>query len=339
MHTRRLAAALLLAITLSAGAAEPPRNGALDYLRAGLLVQKADPKNAEPALPNLDWEKIGANLDPAAMPPEFQAAKKELSADAVEHFIRAAAAPVCDFQPHTEDGWKMLLPELATVRTLARHARFDARVKLMAGDPAPAAARLTAMYHAAAHVSLENTLISTLVGAAIAKSADDEVKVLVGSGKLGESDRVLLLEAVRSLKNDGLRFHAALEGEHRITSVWLKKEYTGPGAPARFVKEFMDMSKEASEADKHRADAVASLTPAQFAEAASKMDTYYADMLRAWDGPEPKKALVLLETRLANNEYGPIAQVLAPAMSKARSSFDKVYADLQTAEDALTRKP
>ena len=75
-------------------------------------------------------------------------------------------------------------------------------------------------------------LISTLVGAAITRSANDEAKVLAASGRLADADRQRLLEAVRSLKDDGLRFHAALEGERRITSGWLKKEYTGPGAPA-----------------------------------------------------------------------------------------------------------
>jgi hypothetical protein len=337
MPAKRLMALVLLA-ALPAMGAEPPRNGALDYYRASLLVSKAT--SGERAADKLDWDKIGSNLDPAKMPPEFEEAKKELSADAVEQFIRGSRAPACDFQPHTEDGWKMLLPELAMMRTLTRQVRVDARAKMMEGDAGGAADRIAAMYRASAHATTGDTLISTLVGAAIARTADVEARVLAESGKLGEADRAKVLEALRPLKKDGLRFHAALEGERRITTGWLKMEYAGPGAPARFVRDFVDLSKEQGrEETRRRAAAITKLSPQEFAEAATKMDGYYAEMLKDWDGPNPKDTLASLEKRLTDGEFGPIAAVLAPAMSNVRRSYEKCAESLNSAEEALTKKP
>ena len=342
MPLRSIAAALLAASLAQAQPADkaPPHNGALDYWRAGTLASnKVHAAADESAISKLPWDKVGETLDPAKMPPEFETARKEIEPEAVIQFIRAGEAPVCDFQPHFEDGWKMLLPELAVVRHLARMARVDARARLMEGDAPGAAERVVAMYRAAGNTAGEHVLISSLVGAAIGHTANDEAKVLAASGKLADADRQRLLAAIRALKNDGYRVRAALEGERRVTSGWLKKEFAGPGAPARFVQEFADMSPEVPAEQRQRTAALAKLSPEEFAAAASKMDGYYADMLKAWDSPTAKDEIKALDNKVDKGAYGLVAQVLAPAMSNARRSYDKAMAELASAEEALTKKP
>jgi hypothetical protein len=339
-----LAAALLLAAGSIAPAQQPPaRNAALDYWRANTVASntsRSPTPTQESAFSKVPWDAIGANLDPSKMPPEFEAARKQVSPEAMTEFLRGAATPDCDFQPHFEDGWKMLLPELAVVRNLARAARVDARAKLMEGDGHAAAERVEAMYHAASHVARENVLIATLVGAAIASNADDEVKVLAASGKLGDADRQRLLAAIAALKNnDGLHFRSALEGERRVTSSWLVKEYSGPGAPARFVKDLVALSAESRDEDRQLAAQIAALTPEAFADSAKKIDSFYDEVLKAWDSPDPKTALKALNDRLSKGEYGLVARQLAPSLDKAYGAFARCTDHLTAAEEALKKKP
>jgi hypothetical protein len=335
-------------VLISAGMAlaqEPPRNAALDYWRAGAVAAnaaKGRDGTKETAVSTLNWDAIGANLDPAKMPPQFEAARKEVSEDAVREFMRGAAAPACDFQTHAEDGWKMLLPELAIVRDLSRMVRVDARAKLMDGDAHAAAERVEAMYSSAGHVARENVLISSLVAVAISRAANNEVKALAGA-KLTDADRERLLSAIAALRNnDGLHIRAALDSERRLTTIWIRKEFAGEGGPARFVKELIASNSAEGQQDKDeqaRAVAIAAMSAQEFSDALAKVDVFYGRVLAAWAAPDPKQALAPIERALVNGEYGPVARALAPSLGKALDAQIRAHAELDAAAEALKKQP
>jgi hypothetical protein len=338
MHLPRSIAITLLAAT-AALAQQPaaPGNAALDYWRAGAVASSAA-AGKETAISKLTWDKIGPSLDAAKMPPEFEAARKEVSDDAVREFLRGAALPNCDFQRHTEDGWKMLLPELAMVRDMTRMVRVDARAKLIAGDAHAASDRTLAMYHAAGHVAREDVFIASLVAVAIARSANDEVKALAASGKLADDDRARLLAAIHQLREgDGLHMTAALEGERRLGTVWFKNEFKGEGAPARFVKELIAINQESPD-EKRITDQVAAMKPEEFQASITRMQEFYDKLLEAWSAPDPKAALAPLDASLKNGDYGPVARLIAPSVGRVADARERAHADLDAAAETLKKK-
>ncbi|HRQ72612.1 MAG TPA: hypothetical protein PLU35_06255 [Phycisphaerales bacterium] len=210
----RMAAAVVVALAGAcggAGAGGPPTDP-LATIRTMDDLRSAGPTNAALVyyraiigLPSLNDGEIKAAMidgDESGMTREAAAKKLEELQGAINTFCRAAAMEECDFGLDFDHGFELLLPHLGKMRMAARLIASDAVRLAEAGQADEAAERLAALYGIARHVADDGTLISSLVGAAVAALANQGVERLLSEGKMGEAGRVALEAAFERLGDD-----------------------------------------------------------------------------------------------------------------------------------------
>jgi hypothetical protein len=332
MILSRFVAAIALSAGLFATPAVPqdgavPQNAAVEYWRAGYwTLTETNTREAGGSSPinDLNWGQIGTNLDPARMPEAYQKAKAYLSETAVRDFINASRRPVCDFMIPIQNGPMTLMPHLGILRNLARSVRFDAREQLIAGNADAAAERLGAIYRASGHLCGDSILISSLVAGAMASMAHDELKTLLGSGKLTESGRKEILTAIESLDaRDPYNLVGAIRGEQRVMLGWIKETFKGADAGSRFAKEVAPTLSDVLNKDVKLMEAISMMREEQFAESIRQTERYYDDIIAVWQSDSVPSRLATLDARLKQGAYGPVAVLLGPSLQKAHESSEK----------------
>jgi hypothetical protein len=146
-------------------------NAAAMYYRA-LILRSQDGRDRSTSLPVSDWLEL-----PLADLPRDEAAKMISKFSNVFNEVRLGArrrSAEWDI-PLREGGVATLLPEIQEVRELARLLALDVRLSLVNGDYAAASRNLETMYTMGRQVGDSGTLVSMLVGLAVAGSASTEV--------------------------------------------------------------------------------------------------------------------------------------------------------------------
>lgn len=334
MHTKRRC--LLAVLTLATFPALPLRgqeapapsapNAAVEYWRASYtaLTHTSELGGGLAPIGDIDWKEVGDNLDPARMPEAYIKAAPYISQPAVEDFIKASRRGYCDFSIPIENGPGTLLPHLGALRSVARVVRFDAREKLIAGEPAAAAARLAALYRAADHLSRDGIMISSLVAISMAHAANEELRTLIGSGQLTGAGRDEILAAIRALdERDPYRLVGAIRGEQKLLLGWVRTTYTGDGGSSRFVAETAPMLSNVESVQEPILEAIAMMRAEEFRAALDKADRYYDELLLAWQSDVTLSRLATLEARVKSGEFGPVTAILGPALGNAYTSAER----------------
>lgn len=348
MNRLRLAAALVIASTLPLSAAlaqELPkpaypahyvrpedRNAALAYWAA---IQAMGPE-LPTKVREIDWEALGATIDPAQMPPAYKAVIELNLTDAVaEQFVRAARMRKVNWEIAYDEGLSALLPHLGSMRAGARFMRFAARQAMVDGRPDLAVERLTAMLGMARHAGGDPILISGLVGQAIASTAAAEARALASTGRFTPAQRDQLVAAFRALQNDPISMKAAVEGERDIFLSWVGQTYSPAGGGRALAERIAPVTTN----DPAKAAALANLSSADFLRDLARARTAFDEILAAWDKPDAQQAIEAVENRATKGEFGVIATVLLPSVSRARGAADRFRNELSSTIEALEKAP
>lgn len=297
--------------------ASGPTNAALVYYRAII------------GLPSFNDGEIKAALidgDESGMSREAAAKKLEELQGAINTFCRAAALEECDFGLDYDHGFELLLPHLGKMRMAARLIASDAVRLAEAGEADAAAARLAALYGIARHVADDGTLISSLVGAAIASLANQGVERLLAKGKVGEAGRAALAAAFERLGGDDPFFtRRAIAMEGAIVRVWLADLIAKDGMD-RFIGFISTGQIEADEVSRLR-----TLTPAEAAAAVDRSVEYYEHAYGLWDKPDAIDRLAALGQVATGGGYGPIGKHICASVAKAYESDRRVRGETAVA--------
>ncbi len=230
MPTPRLARQLLAAALLAfagathALAVDSKDNAALGYWRAFALVtpEKAGTISA------FDRDAIG-NAEFAIDDPGVLAIIRD---DAlINHIIRAAAKPECDFAIEYDQGIDALLPHLGPMRASAIMLVLRARLDLAEGDAAHAATCLEAALRTSEHLAQGNILIGSLVSLAITASAQPVIELGVAQGAFNAGERQRLAAVVERIDDeDPFGIVSGLRIEKGMVAQWAATRLSGPDA-------------------------------------------------------------------------------------------------------------
>jgi len=351
-----LAGMLALAPAASAQTPAPGGNAAVDYWRGAYMLQQQSNLDA---IRNLDWSKVGSDMDPERLPEEFKTAAAAIQKEPIEALMRGARTPRCDFQIEMEKGPFALMPHLGAMRTAVRVLRVDARRLAVAGDSQGSAQRLVTALGMADHLRRDPILISNLVAASIVQMVIPEVEAQLDAEVLDDEARRTLADAFRRFEGEdpfGLKA-SMLRGERDLFLSWIRREFHGPSA-GRDLVEAGIVAMTVGGAAPAPADAgnkpgtqttsqppapppqpapnraeeaiqtIALMNEAQLRASVDLLWPYYDQVVAAWEDPNASARLRNLEQKAASGDFGPLAQVFAPAVGNARGADMRVRADV-----------
>ncbi|MEK6703160.1 MAG: hypothetical protein AABZ53_12915 [Planctomycetota bacterium] len=295
------------------------RNAALNYWSAIASISK----ELMEAASKVDWEKVGRETDAAKMPQEFRDAAKMVAESGWlrQEVLIGSTVNKCDFEVRYEAGIGALLPHLGRVRTVVRIMRVEARHFLTQGKGDEAAANVAAMFRVAEHATHDRILISSLVGVAISAAAREEAETLLASKLLTPSGRAMISQAMeRVLTADPFLGKAAVESERDIFLGWTQTQFAR-GPKYRAVVIGLAGGNEENASAKTRNQKITNMTDAEVSAEIAKAKDAYKLALVDWDSPDASKTLTDITQRVERGEFGLIAQVLFPSLTKARNNL------------------
>jgi len=156
-----------------------PGNAAPLYMKAFLLLGQVD-------VPEGTIDRVASWLEmpPADVPREEARRVLERFHEPIHYAEMAARRSRCDWElPIREERnlFELMLPEVASARNLARVLALRAKLRMAEGDYGGAIRDLQTGYAMARHVAQQPTLVSGLVGLAIAGVMTDRVETLIQS--------------------------------------------------------------------------------------------------------------------------------------------------------------
>lgn len=312
----------------------PPseRNAALAYYKSFALMSR----DARGKSGNVDWDAVGDNVDGAKMPESFKDAASVINQAFLDQVMEATDMTVCRWESRYEDGIEMLLPYLGEMRANARTMRVAARQAMVEGRPSVAVDRLISMHGMARHAASDPILICSLVGIAISDLTNTETRSIAASGQLTASARDRLVAHLEALLNepDLMNTHAALKGERDIMLSWVERTFFKDGGPTEFANLMAEMESEG--AQNIKVLSIKALSLEDFKDAVRQTGQFHDDMLAAWDTPDAQERMAKLETAVTSGEYGPVAAILAPSLTKARASATKHRENIKETIEALS---
>jgi hypothetical protein len=269
-------------------------------------------------------------------PKDFVEAAKELEpySISIQQLIDASKLRRCDHEIEYEKGIAALLPHLGKMRQAVRVLRFDARRLIIEGDAAAAAERIATMVRMARHLRSDRTLISSLVAAAITNTAAVEAEAELESGLLSAEARRTILAAFQELDAvDPFAMKEAVRGEQAMTLNWIKATFDGEDAGRRLLAMavFDDPGAKASLM-------IGSMNGTQLSAAVDLMSPYYDQVLAVWDQEDSVAQLQKLGERVKGGEFGPVGQVLAPALDNAKKSSLRIEGIVRRVVEKLGAK-
>lgn len=307
----------------------PPaeRNAAIAYL----LAMQNLPIDFVSKAADIDYDTCGTTREELDKDEKFKAATAAMEAFNGEAWINASKLRTCDFEWAREEGFSLLLPHLGKFRTAARTLRFMSRHELGNNDPVKAAEYLATMVRMSNHVSGDGFLISSLVGTAITALSTYEMRALAESGRMDEAARTVLLEALESInKEDPFLMRACIATEEASVFASINGKYQGPDAGRQFAKDMLELNGTDDTATTLRARLVDDWDGERLQREAQKAHAAFDAIRAAWDDKEaPVAALEEVEARASREEFGVVAAILCPVMSKARQNSLKITRDLE----------
>ncbi len=316
-------ATVFAAAAPSASAVDSSVNAALRYWRAWSLMTP----ELRDAVNNAAKPTGGAAEIPEAVASQIGDAE-----GLVNSLLRAANMPECDFGIDYDLGINALLPHLGPLRTSARLLALDADLHLNEHDHAAAAERIAAIYAMAAHLGQERTLISALVSVAVFTTADE---VAIRAEKQGvfrdPAARRTVREALNRLDpQDPFNVLGGLGGERDIYLTWMQEQYKGERGGARLIDELGPFAEE-------NTDQTRSAVEIRDAESLDVyfvlLRAYYDQVFEAWLKDDAADRLRELEGNVKKGEFGPLAVMFAPALSRANAQ-DRRARDMYLAAKA-----
>jgi hypothetical protein len=273
-----------------------------------------------PAVSGIDWDAIGANLDPAKMPADYKEAVKAVDRAQIDLMREAAALQKCDFENHYEEGWAMLLPALGNFRQCVRLLRVDTREALIAGDLDRAADNLVAGYRMVGHVSRDPIMICSLVGSAMAEYIHKETLLFINRPGVTREQKKRVADAIRSLGDDPINVRASIEGERSMSLTWMRhKISTNDDAARAAMLDAIGLSGGvATEGPEYLL--LTNLGRDELIALIDLAEPMYRELAAAWDAPDATDRLKGIEEKLTSGGYGLFAQLFGPAFFKVHTS-------------------
>ncbi len=307
------------------------RNAALAYYKSFSMMSR----EARSQLSGVDWDAVGDNVDGAKMPASFKDAAALLNDSYLNQVMLASRMKVCRWESEYEEGIEMLLPYLGDMRATARTMRVAARQAMVEGRPSVAVDRLIAMHAIARHAANDPILICSLVGIAVGNLTSIETRSIAASGQLTASARDRLLAHLEALLDepDPMNSRASIKGERDIMLGWVERTFVKEGGPAEFAAMMAEMEQEG--AQNIRILSIKALSLEDFKDAIDRTGQFHDEMLAAWDAPDAQERMSKLETAVTSGEFGPVAALLAPSLTKARASATKYRDNIRETIDAL----
>ncbi len=306
-----------------------PTNAALMYARAWLLIPE-------------DTFRAVADANPDRKPdwvPDADLAKKLVDAQAgITTIVRAAKLQNADFGLEYSQGVGALLPHLGRLRGSARILAADARRLHAAGDTSAAVERVVALFALSRHSAGDGVMISSLVSAAIHALAASNTERLLASGALTIEHRDAILAEMRRVNpNDPFGVQLAVLGERQWTEGWIRNNFSGEGGAKKLMSQLGGMLPDSGDAQTAKnSKIVEAYTAAQLKADLDRMVKFYDEAHRLIPEPDAAERLAALEERAKKGEFGTLARVFAPALSKSKATDAKATSERKALIEKLT---
>jgi hypothetical protein len=296
-------------VVVSAGAVRGPDddNAATWYRRAFERLER---------LPEADRDVIFSYLDDPGAPPSPRLREAlARAAPIIDLMRRGSRQEYADSGLDYSQGFDMLLPHLAPMRTAAKIMQADALVCIHDGDWSGAADRIGATYRISEHCAEDCILISSLVGAAIFRVGDAAAQYGFDRAGFSDLDCANMLRAVRGLETgDPFNTVESVAMEQELAITWLEK-HLGTEAARQSVPEAFQWLVE----DERAAAALSQMTDADFQ---ADLDAYdrgmdrFVEAMMMEDREAARAELERLSEEIAAGEHGFLATLLMPALGK-----------------------
>ena len=247
------------------------------------------------------------------------------SQEFVEALLVASKSTWADWGVEYEQGIYALLPHLAHLRNSVRTLNYDAQRRLALGDRAGAVERAAAIYRIARHSSNDGVLISSLVGVAIAGLGNSAVNTILDSGPISQKEASVLLDAIDGLHaHDALGMRKSMLGEKEIFLNWFEDFMLDP---SKNIFQKMGELNSLTGAD-FPAMRMAALGKDGMINDVTRAKTFYDEALEVWDTPDAVERLKELEGRVSTGDFGLVARVMAPSLTRSREAENRVMTQL-----------
>jgi hypothetical protein len=342
--THALTAATLIALAAGAapGTIPPTDNAALAYWQLNVFMDRDEIRAI--------YDEMVADEQTVA-PGSDNAAKLEGDQDKVSLALKGAFTDECDFEIDYSQGFDTLLPHLGMMRVAEKLLGADARRLLLARDVPGAARRTAALYRMAGQIKGDGVLISSLVGVAIANTANVEANRLIEHG-LSDDDRRLILAAINTYDDtDPYDVIESIRMEQQIVRDWVKRKFTGETA----AKDFFDSmgtvvgTGPGGAAPANPSDPAAplqelgevndptTLTKAEFDAEVDRAADVYDDLIKALESPEPGPRLEEISAEIGAGQHGAVAKAITPNLSRMSESNLRAIAELASVKAKLQK--
>ncbi len=241
----------------------------------------------------------------------------------------AAELRDADWGVEYSDGFMAILPHLGLLRREAKVLEMAARVELASGPQADrvlAARSLAACFRLGRHPISDKTVISTLVGGAIANRAALATGALLDQGLIGPAEAAIILEGARALDaSDPFNFDGALRGEMWLAASAFAK--TGPDAgkqAGQVARELVSMNQ-ADASLQEVVRKIERMDEQTLRDDVLKHGAFFAIARQAVKdgGPDAPAKLADLEKRAVAGEFGVTLQLTAPSIATGYKSNQK----------------
>lgn len=305
----------------------PEQNAALKYWEAFAYIR---PKAAD-AIMDVDWSTIGTETDPAKLPAGFREALAEGAVQDLGVLRYASNLKKCDFEIRYDEGFMALVPHVTKMRLAVRLLVVQERDQLHKGNSAEAVDHLGIMLRMASHLRSDRTLLSSLVGTAIATTAVKEVDTLIASGALTSASRDEMIKHLRAVDTaDPFNIRGSLELEFTMPRNWIARHYGGPGQTRELVK-FL-AADGSIKPDNAHLKAIDTASPAELTKDLERYEGLGRQVLAAFDKGAD---LTPLSNSASAGDHGHWAALFAPSLQKPVDSVKKFRSELKAAIDKL----
>jgi hypothetical protein len=162
-------------------------------------------------------------------------------------------------------------------------------------------------------------LISALVGAALNQHARVIAKSMMDERSLTPEAAHVVMAALKAMPEDPYGFKACMVTERELGLEWVRENFTGPDAGRQFTTGFLNEVGSPAGV----AATIERMSGDELRVEIDKASLYYDELDRLWCQEGKEKEFAALEKRLEHGEFGPVAMAIAPAISKANSTYLK----------------
>ena len=287
----------------------------------------------------LPWEQLNALQEmPAYLEPCDPGLQQALD-PLVGRLKRAARAQTSDFGLDLSEGMDLLLPHLSSMRNASRVLLAQARRHARSGEMAEAVVLLDTVNRMALHMKQDRTLISSLVGTSMFRSAGEEIDALAADGLIRpEQARMLLRPLQEADARDPMGITDAIEAERIHMGGWIRTllqkaiEAEQRGDSENSQVDLRDLGL-----DLH----VKGMALSDYLEKDMvEYDRYMGEVVEIM-GLEnevmAKKRIAELEQHLEDGDHGHLATIIAPSMDRLVQEKFELQLELDWQKAGLTR--